>query len=478
MLCASCTSLDFFGYADDSPLLVVGRPKGYKSRAFGAQLAATSSSSLDLIVVSGGRNTQTAVFTLGSSGAVSAPSSPDVYYPSTLGKAQDSGAGSALAGLPAWHSFDSETGSKVLVEGCFAVGEPSGSTPSVRVVCQGGEREADRLSLPSVLGEAVPPEEGFGLHLAAIRPAGGGGFLLAAGGDEWTAVYASGQDGDSTSAAYLAASSSSDRKLERLAGGRAELSLPWSTARKSRFFVAAGSTARGGAEERVQIFAENGSRLELLACVTREGELGFGGSMVAGDLDGDGNDELVVSASAALGRVERVYVYDVAALADQARLSPETCLGQATPLVIVSAPGQFEASSCDEGCGFGTALAIGDIATDDSGAELAVGAPGATAHGARQAGAVYLWRGALLTEGVAAAPSAYVVDSDAHKADALGSALAVAPIAGRSELVVGAPGASAVFVAFCTGLGEDIEQGADRTRNAKGKLVSTRCRLK
>jgi hypothetical protein len=153
-------------------------------------------------------------------------------------------------------------------------------------------------------------------------------------------------------------------------------------------------------------------------------------------------------------------------------------LTEATALAVISSSKDYKASSCGKGCGFGLALAIGDIATDDKAAELAIGAPKATAQGVEQAGAVYLWRGAEVVSGGAQAPASYVVNSTPEKMDGFGSALAVAPMAGRNELVIGAPGASSFFVAFCTNLGEDIENGADVTRNAAGKVISTRCRLK
>lgn len=477
LLGVSCTSLDFFGYADDAPLLVVDRPDGYESSAFGARVVATGSNDIDLMATSGGAGTQVVFYTLASQGAISDLASPDSFYPEKLKEVAASGAGGALAALPSWQSFDSEAGLKLL-SGCLAVGEPSGSPPSVRVVCRAEDRQADRLSVPAISTEAKPPEAGFGLHVAAIRPALGGAFLLAAGGDAWVAVYSSGRSGDSTSAAYLAPGAASSRKMTRLAAGRASLALPWLEQDSPRFYVAAASTARDGSDDRVQLFVENGTVLEPLACVARPGEPGFGGVMVAGDLDADGDDELVISASRVDGRVERVYVYNVAALAAAGREDPSACLEDLAPVAILAAPGDFESTSCSEGCGFGAALAIGDLATDDVGAELVVGAPFAKSHGVAKAGAVYLWRGSQLATGVAAAPAAKVVDSASESRDALGSSVAVAPIAGRNELLIGVPGAGNVLIAFCTNLGEDIDQGGDVSKNAKGKLVSTRCRLK
>ena len=39
-----------------------------------------------------------------------------------------------------------------------------------------------------------------------------------------------------------------------------------------------------------------------------------------------------------------------------------------------------------------------------------------------------------------------------------------------------AVGKGKVFIAFCTGVGENLEAGGDVTTNAEGDVVSTRCR--
>ncbi len=58
IVAGGCSSLDFFGYEDNSPLHVIQRPEGYPSVMFGAEIAPTffhqGEWSLDLVAVSAG----------------------------------------------------------------------------------------------------------------------------------------------------------------------------------------------------------------------------------------------------------------------------------------------------------------------------------------------------------------------------------------------------------------------------------------
>jgi len=245
-----------------------------------------------------------------------------------------------------------------------------------------------------------------------------------------------------------------------------------------RFFVAAATgDADGGVPPRVHVFLEDAPaspNADEVACVDRAGEEGFGGVMTTGDLDRDGDDELIVSAGAAEGRVDAVYVYEI----DELTADAPTCAGDAPePAAVAEAGGGPLDVACETGtCLFGTALAVGDIATDDEGPELIVGAPGAQVDGFDAAGAVYVFRGAELMADGTAAVAGRIADSSPEKGQRFGGGLAASPMAGREELLVGAIGQGKLFIAFCTGVGEDIEEGADVTRNAKGEVVSTRCR--
>jgi hypothetical protein len=170
-----------------------------------------------------------------------------------------------------------------------------------------------------------------------------------------------------------------------------------------------------------------------------------------------------------------VYVYRISDLAGAA----PTCDGDApAPIAMITPGGGPLDVDClaGEACDFGAALAVGDLATDDDGPELIVGAPGAKVDGIGDAGAAYVYRGAdLLADGTAPV-AGQVADSTPEENQRFGGGVAAAPMAGRAELLVGAVGKGRVFIAYCTGVGEDIEEGADVTRNATGEVVSTRCR--
>ena len=215
--------------------------------------------------------------------------------------------------------------------------------------------------------------------------------------------------------------------------------------------------------------------------------------MTTGDLDGDGMDELVVGAGAVKGRTNNVHIYDGSRFSKryvEERLNqgaPGVCTGTVLPAATLTpSAGEYDIA-CGRDCGYGEALAIGDIATDDNGPELAVGARSADVEGETEAGAVYIYRG--WQRSAAAAPGAggavfdqfklasQVFDSTPKSGNNFGASVAIAPMAGRNELLIGVSGTGKVVVAFCTGVGEDIEAGGDVTRDKDGKVISTRCRL-
>jgi len=153
-----------------------------------------------------------------------------------------------------------------------------------------------------------------------------------------------------------------------------------------------------------------------------------------------------------------------------------TCVPDTIAHAAVLQPGEGDLDvECEEDCEFGTTLVAGDIATDVNGMELVVGAPGAEVDGVKEAGAIYIYS---TGDGYRSAVelSGQVSDSTPEGGHRFGGGLAVAPMAGRNELLVGVTGKGQVVIAFCTGVGTDIEEGGDITTNASGSLVSTRCR--
>lgn len=249
-----------------------------------------------------------------------------------------------------------------------------------------------------------------------------------------------------------------------------------------RFFVAAATV--GSARNRIYLFVQDGPGSKSMVpsgCIERKNEPGFGGVMIAGDLDGDGRDELMVSATLDKHRVDAVYVYDISEAIENGSAVAPNCIGDGPELLATVLPqkGDLDVECPGEGCRFGAALTLGDIATDDKGPELCVGAPGAKVEGQEEAGAVYIYRGAALSKGQVTL-AGQVTDSWQDGENWFGGGLAVAPVAGRNELLIGATGDKGeVFIAFCTGVGvepEDLKKGADVPYNANGSIISTRCR--
>jgi hypothetical protein len=169
-------------------------------------------------------------------------------------------------------------------------------------------------------------------------------------------------------------------------------------------------------------------------------------------------------------------VYDVASLISNASVS--YCDGDSFEPVAVAEPGEgpLDVTCTDQECFFGVSLEIGDIATDDDGQELIVGAPYAEVNSQSRAGAVYIYRGPELMEGQSPV-AGQVADSSPNKGANFGGGLTVAPMAGRNELVIGVIGKGQFFITYCTGIGTDLNAGGDVTTNENGSVISTRCRL-
>jgi hypothetical protein len=337
----------------------------------------------------------------------------------------------------------------------------------VTILCEEGGAQIDIMSSVSGIVEE-DQRRWFGRELAGVPPTAGANWLLAVA-TRLAAVVLSSYTEHSHVLVPTHGGGDFPGEVEEIAAGRVA---------DGRFFVAL-TTVDGGQVYRLHVFlqaAPSGAMLEQVACVNRSGEPGFAGELVTGDLDRDGNDELLVSADASAGRVEAVYVYDVL---DLAAAGPVCNSDAPEPIAeILPGEGPLQKVKCEENCEFGAALAVGDIATDDDGPEVIVGAPGARVSGKNAAGAVFVYRGSEVISGGAAEVAGQVVDSTPRGGHRFGGGVAVAPMAGRNELLIGVTGKGKVVIAFCTGVGEDIEQGADVTSNASGTVVSTRCRPK
>ncbi len=155
----------------------------------------------------------------------------------------------------------------------------------------------------------------------------------------------------------------------------------------------------------------------------------LGSAMVAGDFDGDGLEDLVVSAlgeDSAAASAGAVYLVGASSLASGAAIS-------------TSADAMWTGVYEDEG--LGTSLAVGDLC-GDSGLDLLVGAPGGDRWGATEAGMAYIIDNSQVFDG-GSIEDADVVLVGEQLDDEAGVAVAVIgdmDADGYDELAIGAPG--------------------------------------
>lgn len=470
-LVAACSAYDFLSFREDTGLYVINRPDGYGTVLFGTHITATSTDKADFIAISAGQSHPTIFYKLSEDGKLVDPDDP---WQEHLGdndekaELEGSGSGAALAGLPKWDGTR---------EGCVAIGEPLQN--QVTVKCEQSNLIMD-ITGPTDFQQ-------FGSHLASVQPIRGGAWLLAGAGQYRTAVF-SGDNGNQHSATLQATEPGGSRTGEvvTIAAGRVAANTSGRTCADGCAYVAVTTHNKSTGRRRVYVFAQSSPyarSFEQAGCIERSEDSGFAGSMATGDLDGDGDDELAVAAGYDTNRADKVYIYrpmDIIRDYDNG-VSDGFCQGTGPAPVATAEPGQGPLDvECDQDCNFGATMTIGDISTDDSGCEeLIVGLPGATVDGKKNAGAVfvYRWKDAADLDSGQAPMAGQVADSYAEREHRFGGGLAVAPMGGRNELIVGATGKGHIFIAFCTGVGTNLDDGGDVTDNANGSVVSTRCRL-
>lgn len=219
-------------------------------------------------------------------------------------------------------------------------------------------------------------------------------------------------------------------------GGAAELAVGAPRVSPRRFAGDDGAY-RGG---RVYTFQRFGKLAPDRALTQDDAEIGpgaedgdgFGWSLAAGDLNGDGHDDLAVGAPfEAVGEVRdagQVSVFggsstsvgwggaDTATAADEQHPAPESAL-------------------------FGWSVAVGDHDADGR-ADLAVGAPHQEVAGQGLAGAAYLLPGTagLVGPGTMLTAGAGGLPGPADEDDRFGMAVGFVGLSGTADLLVGAPG--------------------------------------
>lgn len=207
----------------------------------------------------------------------------------------------------------------------------------------------------------------------------------------------------------------------------------------------------------------------VVACLDGDTSAGFGTTLTAGDITGDGIPEVVVGAHInVLGRPDTISIFSLA----DVDLSLGTPVGCTEPTSADDPPIYVRecTPSADASCeGFGSALALGD-ADGDGILDVLVGAPLASVGNTTHAGAAFLFAGNASLDVVVSDTNVprLLVDSTPSVNDTLGLAVTFldtqlnqstastdARARPRSEPVASAPGANRVFVFLCSGLAMD-----------------------
>lgn len=195
----------------------------------------------------------------------------------------------------------------------------------------------------------------------------------------------------------------------------------------------------------------------LQACWESPGRNGFGTRIWAGDIDGDGRDDLAIGAGPLVeARTEELVVVDASEFWDALPPDPyPTIICRDVPESTVFACGDFpdRGVTCGAYQGFGSSFAVGDLDGEGS-SEVVIGVPGVMIEGKARAGAVLIYDPSNPT-----APVSALRDATPESGTRLGTSVAVSEIAGQDEVIAGSPGSNEVFVFYCSGVGNDTPEG-------------------
>lgn len=181
---------------------------------------------------------------------------------------------------------------------------------------------------------------------------------------------------------------------------------------------------------------------------------GFGKSLVVGDVNNDGQPEVIVGTDA-VASAERVWLYQGAGLPAEDPSATRCASWRNSPVEITCIEGIQDVTCGDSA--FGAALALGDVDGDGI-KDLLVGAPNAKVGSAVQAGAVWLFPGgedSARSGGLDLERATNLFANNKARAH-LGAALATLRTKQRDEPVAGAPGEARLYTFMCSALEEDV----------------------
>ncbi len=467
---------------DGAPVSAFGGGDDYPSGSFGEILAGgvfdVGGASRGRLAVSAGRASPTHAYDFAVEGAEAFSTRLFGEACKPIGDAlpggdpadtcSTAGSGAALLWAPRVHAGDAFLGP------CLLVGEPAASAGSGRVAVHCGDetlRYAGRVAPPG----GAPP--GFGRTLAMLPSAGASRLVVGAlgmretsgarvVGDVYVSTGAPGDDLVPAAGTWIPANRAAIAD-EAKGDGYGGVLAAGATADGDGWLAVGAADGAAPDQARVYFFRPETpgdplSRFVVAGCAEAPPASGFGSALAAGDIDGDGNDDLVVRSPDGLAVYSGADLEALTPTSDPH--APPPCAWHDAPTDV---PVRVLAIRCedDRGSGvrcserFGLALAVGDI-DGARPSEILAGDPHADVAGAARAGAVHVF---TVTVGApwTASPAATFSDAVPEPGQRLGTSIALVAGGGRAEPFVGAPGSGEVFLFRCTGLVGDRPGAAD-----------------
>jgi hypothetical protein len=444
---------------DATPVVAFGPPEGYPRSAFGAVVATGLFPLIDgdttYVAVSAGISSPAETFRWATGAqllsdshvsSVCSPLSADVdESDATLGTCESSGTGAALLWLPSF-TFSSGPCAPTLLVGQPLAGETS---PDGRIA----------MHCPTTL-ETVAIRGGvfgyqFGRALALVQRGGSevlavglrSGVVLTAGPPTpWAGLNSVTVDGTLDTEAF-----GSTLAAGRAAGGG--------------FLAVGASTKALTPPPPSRMFLVDPDAARAVYCEEEAGATALGSSLLASDLTGDGNDELLYVDGSGVVHIADGVAIGLRMGGPLAATCAATPLTAAYPSLVCPTSGDFGVRCSAT---FGASLGVGDIDADGA-PEILVGDPEATVEGVSRAGAVHVYE----LEAGSWVEAAALFDASPSEGQRMGSAISVVQVGNRLEPFVGAEGSGEVFAFYCSGLAGDKPYGNDLAH--AGRKLTDRC---